>query len=81
MGWNLSGRKLQLCAMSNIHMEVGRVTESLPRNDAYVLIFVSLFFIKKFWARNFGSAAAAPAAPAPTALLYNYIMNYATAGS
>ena len=59
--------------MSIVHMEVGRVTESLPRNDAYALFFVKLFFIKNFWACNFGPAAAAPAtpaAPAPTALLY-----------
>ena len=54
--------------MSIVHVEVGRVTESLPRNDAYALIFVKLFFIKIFWARNFGPAAASPAAPAPTAL-------------
>ena len=31
VGWNLSGRKLQLCAMSIVHVEVGRVTESLPQ--------------------------------------------------
>ena len=43
---------------------VGRVTESLPRNDVYALILFLLFFL----ARNFGPAAATPAAPAPTAL-------------
>ena len=52
--------------MSIVHVEVGRVTESLPRNDTYALIFVKIIFF--FWARNFGPAAAAPAAPAPTAL-------------
>ena len=38
--------KLQLCAMSIVHVYVGWVTESLPRNDAYALIIVKLFFIK-----------------------------------
>ena len=61
VGWNLSGRKLHLRAMSIVHVEVGRVTESLPRNDAYALIFV--YFGGH--AGNFGPAAAAPA---PTAL-------------
>ena len=43
MEWNLSGRKLQLCAMSIIHVEVCWVTESL--NNAYALNFVKLFFL------------------------------------
>ena len=67
--WNQidAKRKLQLCAMSIVHVDVGWVTESLPRNDAYALIIVKLFFFN-FGARNFGLAAAAPAAPAPMAL-------------
>ena len=46
--WNQidAKRKLQLCAMSIVHVDVGWVTESLPRNDAYALIIVKLFFIK-----------------------------------
>ena len=56
--------------MSIVHMEVGRVTESLPGNDVYALIFVY------FWghAGNFGLLAAAPAAPAPTALIWLLVM-------
>ena len=57
----LVGEKAALCAMSIIHVEVGRVTESLPGNDAYALIL----FIFGEYAGNFGPAAAAPAAPAP----------------
>ena len=52
--------------MSIIHVEVGRVTESLPGNDAYALI---LFMFGEY-AGNFGPAAAAPAAPTPTALFH-----------
>ena len=32
--------------MSIMHVEVGRVTELLPRNDAYALIFTNLFLLK-----------------------------------
>ena len=69
--WNQidAKRKLQLCAMSIVHVDVGWVTESLPRNDAYALIIVKLFFIKFLGHATYGPAAAAPAAPAPTALV------------
>ena len=53
--------------MSIIHVEVGQVTELLPRNDAYALIFVNVFFFLAPWC-NFGLAVTTPAAPAPTAL-------------
>ena len=43
--WNQinAKRKLQLCAMSIVHVDVGWVTESLSRNDAYALIIVFFF--------------------------------------
>ena len=52
----------QTACHTTAHVEVGRVTESLPRNDAYALFKII------FWGTQLGPAAAAPAAPAPMAL-------------
>ena len=43
----LVGKKA--AAVCHVYVEVGRVTELLPRKDAYGLIFVNLFLFKKCW--------------------------------